>query len=175
VIDNYDGELAAQMRLAFTRATIAFPRKLNMSPVVIAVYHVFQDVYFQLRRDNRAAVPRRFDPFEPSVMGHITDLVDHAEDELRCKNIPVEVTRGMPALEAKRCGGLVAGLDRGAAIELVSFIKNTANDSESVKRRRAFLLVTRRNLLANNLTRDAAARARSYYLSEAGYAEPDAG
>jgi hypothetical protein len=162
---TYEEELTAEMRLAFTRACVAFPR-VNKVPIALAVYHVFADVFYELKRSKRWSVRRQLEPFDPAMVDLMTRLVDRAKWELLSKQVPLDVTRGMRGTEARQAAMLVSGLDITGARTLLQFLSAT-KDPEEVKRRRASMLLTRRNLLATNLAADALKAAREYFLSEA--------
>lgn len=163
-LSKVESELAAEMRLAFTRATVNFPKNLNMTPIVIAVSHVFADVFYELKHAQWWSVRREFNPLEERAVFHISGLVDRARDEITMRNVPAEVTVGMSMEESKKARSVVAGLDRNSAVELIRMIREK---NPLWIQRRSVMLANRRNLLANQLTADAMRIARTYFLSEA--------
>lgn len=163
-LKNLEAELAAEMRLAFTRATVTFPKSLNTTPIAIAVSHVFADVFYELKHAQRWSIRREFDPLEERVLFQISGLVDRARDEIAMRNVPGEVTAGMSMEESKRARGVVAGLDRNSAVDLLRMIRD--NNPMWVQQR-SIMLTNRRNMLANQLTTDAVRTAKTYFLSEA--------
>lgn len=166
-------ELCAEMRLAFSRATVAFPR-LNMHPVSIAVYHVFSDVFHELKRKHEGNVPWNLDPYDEELNETMTVFVDQARAALLPRGVVEEVTRGMPPVRAKTVGQLVAGLNLPEAKSLF-MLASSSKDMKAIKERRLTMLLTHRNLAANNLVRDALKTARRYFLHGADRDEPSSG
>lgn len=166
-------ELSAEMRLAFTRATAAFPR-VNMTPIAIVVHNVFADVFYELKRAKRWSVRREFRPLDEKMIQLMSELVDKAKSDILCRNVPLDLTRGLPALEAKNKAMLVSGLDRNSALILLEFAKSPTVGYRELLSRRQGALLNRRNMLANQLVRDAMKTARVYFLSEVAN-EPDTG
>lgn len=171
--DGYEEELATEMRLAVTRATVAFPR-INPTPITIAVYHAFSDVFHDLTRRHRWSVRRGMDPFDAEVVELMTRLVSDVLDQLAAKKAAGEVTAGISPVEAKKMHVLVQGLDTGAARQLIAFSQDPGNSPEQVRQKRVTMLKIRQNLLANNLAGKAVEAARKYYLNEV-RSEPDPG
>lgn len=165
-LNKVEAELAAEMRLAFTRATVNFPKSLNTTPIAIAVNHVFADVFYELKRLQRWSVRREYSPLNEDLLFHISGLVDRARDELQMKGVPMQVTVGMPIKEMRSFSALVSGLDVQSARTLVRFAREHTGDKQEIMRQRSLLLLVRRNKLANDLTGDAMRVARSYFLSE---------
>lgn len=166
-------ELSAEMRLAFSRATVAFPR-LNMHPVSIAVYHVFSDVFHELKRKHEGNISWNLDPFDEELNETMTGFVDQARAALLPRGVVEEITRGMPPIRAKTVGQLVAGLNLAEARSLF-MLANSSKDMKAISDRRLTMLRTHRNLAANNLVRDALRTARYYFLHGADNDEPSSG
>lgn len=145
----------AQMRLAYTRATVAFPRTLNMTPITLMLRDIFAAVYQDYQRGRKNG----FDPFEEVVISKISSMVDQAREEILLRTVAAEMTRGMSSQEARKVSGIVAGLERDTAAELIRCIKTGQNWIQ----KRATFLATRRNRLANDLVRKAIREASSYY------------
>lgn len=163
--DDYEAELAAEMRLAFTRAAVAFPR-VNPTPITLAVYHVFSDVFYDLKRRHRWSIRHQMNPYDEGMLALITGLVSEAVVHLSAKKSVGEVVIGLNALDAKKTAQLVSGLDTGAARQLLAFARDPANTVEQVKQKRQNMLLTRRNMLAAKLCHQALESARQYFLSE---------
>lgn len=163
--EDYEEELAAEMRLAFTRATVAFPR-INPTPITLAVYHVFSDVFYDLKRRHRWSVRHQMNPYDESMLGAITGLVTEAVVHLAAKKSVGEVVIGLNALDAKKAAQLISGLDTGAARQLLAFSREPANTVEQVKQKRYTMLTTRRNMLAGKICHESLESARQYFLSE---------
>lgn len=166
-------ELAARMRQAYTQATVAFPRTLNALPIANEVYRIFDQVHEELSTDRSRKI-RAFDPLEPSMVKVMSALVLKAADEIRCRTVPAEVTRGMSPQMAKQFGALVTGLDIISARQLLLYAQTRGVKPDDVKARRYVLLSSRRNLCANRIAHDAVLDAREYFLS-GGTDEPDSG
>jgi len=165
VTDDYEEELAAEMRLAFTRATVAFPR-VNPTPITLAVYHVFSDVFHDLKRRHRWSVRHQMNPYDDGMLAVMTGLVTEAVVHLSAKKSIGEMVVGLNAMDAKKASQLVTGLDTGAARQLLAFSRDPSNTADQVKQKRQNMLMARRNMLAGKICHDALEQARQYFLSE---------
>lgn len=166
-------DLRAEMRLAFTRATVAFPR-LNMHPISIAVYHVFTDVFHDLKGRYREKIVWSLDPYNVELNETMTVFVDQARILLLPRGVAEEVTIGMPTLKAKAVAQLVAGLNLSEARTLLLFAESS-KDKNAISERRLMMLRVHRNTAANNLARDAYSTARKYFLNGVADGKLDAG
>lgn len=168
-MEKVEGELAAEMRLAFTRATVNFPKSLDVTPIAITVSNIFSDVFHELKRARRWSVRKEYDPLSEEVIGLISRLVNRAREELMMKNVPAKVTAGMSFAEKKSYQGLVYGLDLDSAKELIRYARMNAvlgSDKREILRRRGMLLSIRHNMLANSFASDAVKSAQEYFMSE---------
>lgn len=135
----------ARMRLATTRACANFPQ-LNMVPIHLAFYQVYADVaYF---------VGSTFVLHDPDIAKEVLVFVQQAQEELLTKKSNDQILMGMSQIEAKKLRGLTLGMTPDMARVMVSYARDNFG-SPSVQVRRNSLLITRRNLLANEWTEKA--------------------
>lgn len=167
-----DGLANARMRLAYTQATVNFPRSLNVLPISNEVYTIFEQVYLDL--GGAPKLLRYLDPLDQKMIQAMTKVVGAAVDEIRCKGIPAEVTAGMSPPMAKQFMGLVAGLDREAANRLIVFARTRGVTPDQVKAQRYVLLTMRWNICANKTAKEAVSDAREYFRNGSGN-ESDSG
>lgn len=162
--DNYEDQLAAEMRMAFTRATVIFPKAVNRDPITLAVYHIFSEVFYTLKRERLWPARREMEPFLPDFVETVSSLVDRAVAEIVCKGVvgPV-LSQAGPEL-AKKLAPFIAGLPYPEAKMIYQLVKD--KDPRASKQR-STMLRNRRNLLANQLTKEAFKTAREYFLREA--------
>lgn len=164
-MSEYEAELEAEMRLAFTRATVAFPR-VNPTPITIAVYHVFSDVFHDLKHRHRWPMRLEMQPFDETMLDIITGLVTEAMVHISAKKSVGEVVAGLKSLDAKKAAQLISGLDTGAARQLLAFAQEPTNTPDQVKQKRWLMLQNRRNMLAARICHRSLEEARKYFLSE---------
>lgn len=151
--------LKARMRLAVNQATISFPKRIDLTPIVLGVRLVFIEVWRSLPVGQHAS----YDEFDPHVLQLIGDLARKTAVEIRCKNVPGQLAVGRPALEAKAVAQLVSGLDSFTARTLLGFRNQGASPAE-LEQRRMGMLLNRRNLLANRLVEDSEKCAGEYFM-----------
>lgn len=158
--------------MAYTQATVNFPRTLNVLPISNEVYRIFELVYQDL--GGPAKLLRDFDPLDHKMVQAMTKVVGAAVDEIRCKAVPAEVTAGMSPPMAKQFAGLVAGLDRDSARRLIVFARTRGVTPDQVKAQRYVLLTMRWNICANKTAKEAVIEAREYFRNGSGN-ESDSG
>lgn len=162
---DLDFRLSADMRLAFTRATLIFPKTVNRDPLVLAVYRVFYHVFYTLKREHRLPLSTELYPFEPGFLVEVGTLVDKAVADIYCRGVANAVLAGSSTVEAKKYAPFIAGLPYSEAKALLGLVKSKA---PRVSRQRATMLRNRHNMLANGLVEDSRKAAREYFLSEVG-------
>lgn len=160
-----DKEMAARMRLAYTQATVNFPKNLNYLPISNEIYRIFHQAFNEL--GGREKLGMGFDPLQPGMVAKMTELVNRAVFEIRCPSVPADVTRGMDTQTAKKFSGLVFGLDRLTANQLIAYARTRGVTSDQVKSRRYVLLTTRWNISAQRMANDAYLEAREYFTDGA--------
>jgi hypothetical protein len=163
------------MRLAYTQATVNFPRTLNALPISNEVYRIFSTVSVELYLTGEVKERIEFNPLDDRAIGAMSSLVLRATQEIRSKEVPGNVTRGLPYEDARKITALVSGLDRQAAVDLIAFARTKGRTSQEIKDRRKEVLSTRLNNLANRFAKDCIRGARTYFLGEVQNAGPDAG
>ena len=157
--------LASRMRLAYTRATVAFPRTLNALPISNEVYRIFEEVYTDLASSGEK-VQCTFEPLDERIIGAMSAMVYRATEEIKCSAVAKQVTNGMPAPMAKQFSGLVAGMDRTSAVDFIAYARGQKRTAEEIRAKRSSVLMARRNVLANKFVNDCIRGARTYFLSE---------
>lgn len=166
-----EDEMSAEMRLAFTRAAVQFPR-LDMHPVSVAVYRIFGQVFYELRMKHKGSI-RWIDPYEENLNAVMSLLVDRAKRLMLPSGVAQEVTIGMPAIKAKTITQLVTGLSLTEARSLLGVV-NMLKSPKEVKNHRDMMLRTHRNIAANKLVKEVIKEANAYFLGKENY-ESDSG
>jgi hypothetical protein len=132
----------AELRRAFTQATVAFPL-LNITPIQIALYKAYADAaYF---------VGDTFVLQDPDIGAEIMALTMQAQKQLVAKEAADQILRGFAAEDGKRIRSLVSGLDANKAQTLVN-MHRSGNSPTQLKLAKEKMLSDRRNMLANELT-----------------------
>lgn len=162
--DDRESQLKAEMRLAFTRAAVIFPKAVNRDPITMAVYNIFSDVFYTLKRELRWPIGLEMEPFDPRFIETISSLVDQTVSDLVCKGVVGPVLSQAGPDQAKKIAPFIAGLPYPEAKMLYQLVKDR---DPKASRQRGTMLRNRRNLLANQLTVEAFKAAREYFTSEA--------
>jgi hypothetical protein len=144
-------KLQAQMRLAYNRACVVFP-KVDPDPIEQAIWQCYANVAYE--------IGSTFVLGAPILKEEVQRLTDTAVEGLLAKNEFRIAVSGMPPNEARKFGQVGMGLDQATAMHLFRYAQQYRKDFMGIKTRRATALESRRNNLANQMVQLAVEQAQ---------------
>jgi hypothetical protein len=144
-------KFCALMRVAYSRACVAFP-KVDPNPIAVALWQVYAGVAYELGSTYPLGAP--------IIKEEIFKFTLMAKSQILARAELATATAGMSSQDSRQFAQIGLGLDQATAMHLFRYRQQYRKDFMGISTMRLTALQSRRNSLANQMVDVAAQQAR---------------